>query len=274
MRPYVVRWLADLMGMRLAELLAPSWFTCVGLAGLVSLLIITMRARRHQIETSSVVAIALSGYVAAVAAGIVVPMMIDAAIHAAVTGRIRVRWSGMTSFWGYLAGAAAVAWACRRERVSLARFGDLAVIPLGVALAIARIGCFMAGCDYGKASSLPWAVRFPAGSPAWLDHVRAGLVPIDSPVSLAVHPTELYEAMLGVVIVAIPFIARRARRDGDLFLAAAATYAVGRFAIELVRGDAERGVYHGVSSGQLFCLCLLGAIVATCIARRRCRLGA
>ena len=64
-------------------------------------------------------------------------------------------------------------------------------------------------------------------SPAWVDHVRHGLVPIDSPVSLAVHPTELYEAMLGVAIVAIPFIARRARRDGDLFLAAAATYAVG-----------------------------------------------
>jgi phosphatidylglycerol:prolipoprotein diacylglycerol transferase len=261
--------------MRLAELLAPSWFTCVGLAGLVAFVLVAMLARRHQLERSSVVAIALAGYVAAVAAGILVPLLIDASVHLVATGHVRVRWSGMTSFWGYLAGAAAVAVTCRREGVSLARFGDLAVIPLGVALAIARIGCFMAGCDYGKVSSLPWAVRFPAGSPAWLDHVRAGLVSIDSPVSLAVHPTELYEAMLGIAIVAIPFVWRRTRRDGELFLIAAVTYALGRICIELVRGDAERGVYHGVSSGQIFCVCVLAAVAAAASARRsRCKLGA
>jgi phosphatidylglycerol:prolipoprotein diacylglycerol transferase len=268
LRPYVVAWLEGFTSPRVAGLLAPSWFTCVGFAGLVALVLTVVLARRRGIDRATVAAIVLWGYVAAVAAGIVVPMVIDAIVHVVATGRFRLRWAGMTSFWGYLAGGAAVATICRRDGVSLARIGDLAVIPLGVALVLARIGCFMAGCDYGKVSSVPWAVRFPAGSPAWRDHVRAGLIPADSPTSLAVHPTELYEAMLGLVLVAVGLVAaRRMRRDGDLFLVAAATYAIGRLGIELVRGDAERGVYAGISSGQMFCLLVLAAI-ATARARR------
>jgi prolipoprotein diacylglyceryltransferase len=262
LRAHVIRWLENFTTPRLAELLAPSWFTCVGFAGLIALVLTVVLARRRGIDRATVAAIVLWGYVAAVTAGIVVPMVIDSIMHVAATGRIRLRWTGMTSFWGYLAGAAAVATICRRTGVSVARIGDIAVIPLGVALVLARIGCFMAGCDYGKISSLPWAVRFPAGSPAWRDHVRAGLIPVDSPTSLAVHPTELYEAMIGLVLVAIGLVAaRRGRRDGDPFVVAAATYALGRLGVELLRGDAERGVYGGISSGQIFCLVVLAAIV-------------
>ena len=38
------------------------------------------------------------------------------------------------------------------------------------ALALIRTGCFLAGCDHGKITGVAWAVRFPAGSPAWRDH--------------------------------------------------------------------------------------------------------
>jgi phosphatidylglycerol:prolipoprotein diacylglycerol transferase len=270
LRPYVVRWLAAFTSPELADALAPSWFMCVGFAGLVTLVLIVALARRRGIDRGVAVGAVLWGYLAAVTAGIVVPMVIDAVEHLAATGRLRAHWSGMTSFWGYLAGAAAVAVTCRRARVSVARVGDLAAIPLGTALVFARVGCFLGGCDYGKPSSLPWAVQFPAGSPAWRDHVRAGLISANSPTSLAVQPTQLYEAMLGLVIVAVVLVASRmARRDGSLFLAAATTYALGRFAIELARGDAERGIYFGVSSGQIFCLLVLATISCTLLVTAR-----
>jgi phosphatidylglycerol:prolipoprotein diacylglycerol transferase len=140
---------------------------------------------------------------------------------------------------------------------------DLAVIPAGAALVLARLGCFMAGCDYGTVSSLPWAVRFPAGSPAWRDHVHAGLVAADRAQSLPVHPTELYESLLGLVIIAVAlFAGRRKREAGRLFALAAATYASGRLLIETVRGDAGRGVYAGLSSAQIFSLVVLTSIAA------------
>lgn len=270
MRPYVLHWLAHHVRADVAGLVAPSWFTCVGLAGLAALILMLVLARRRDLDPGTVASAVLWCYVAAVVAGIAVPAGIDAALHLIATGRLQLRWSGMTSFWGYLAGAAAVVLVCRRDGVSVARMADLSVIPLGVALAFARLGCFMAGCDYGKVSSLPWAVRFPAGSPAWRDHVHAGLIPADRAASLPVHPTELYEAVLGLVIAGIAIaLGRRPRKDGELFVVAAATYAIGRLAIETLRGDAGRGIYAGLSSGQIFSLLVLLAIAARALAGKR-----
>lgn len=270
MRPYVLHWLAHHMRADVAGLLAPSWFTCVGLAGLAALIAMLALARRRGLDPGTVASAVLWCYVAAVIAGIAVPAAITAVEHLVATGHFQLRWSGMTSFWGYLAGAAAVVLVCRRDGAPIARMADLAVIPLGIALAFARLGCFMAGCDYGKVSSLPWAVRFPAGSPAWRDHVHAGLISADRAASLPVHPTELYEAVLGLVIVAITIaVGRRPRKDGALFVLAAATYAIGRLAIETLRGDAGRGIYAGLSSGQIFSLLVLLAIAAHAIAGKR-----
>jgi MYXO-CTERM domain-containing protein len=269
-RPHIVHWLEQFVRPDVASLFAPTWFTCVGVAGVVTLVLMLVRARRHGIDPGAIASVVLWCYVAAVGAGIAVPALIESVEHLATTGRLHLRWSGMTSFWGYLGGAAAVALVCRREGLALARIGDLAVIPLGVALVFARTGCFIAGCDYGKLSSLPWAVQFPAGSPAWRDHVRGGLIQPDAASSLPVHPTELYEAVLGLALVALAFaFARRRRRDGELFVAAAAAYAIGRIAIEALRGDAGRGIYAGLSSGQIFSLLVLLAIAARFVVVKR-----
>lgn len=280
MRPYLITWLEQFMPSHVAAAIAPSWFTCVGLAGLVGLLVMLVIAKRHGaradaggIDRGMVASAVLWGYLAAVAAGILVPMAIELVSHLVATGQVRVRWAGMTSFWGYLAGLVAIAVVCRRHAVPLARFGDLAAVPIGVALVCARLGCFLAGCDYGKVTAGPWAMRFPSGSPAWRDHVRQGLVPAGRGESLPVHPTQLYEALLGLVIIGVAvWVARSSwarARHGRVFLAAAATYAVGRIGIECLRGDVGRGIYAGLSSGQIFSLFLLVAIAGCAILLRR-----
>lgn len=272
MRAYVLHWLDGFLPGGVANALAPTWFMCIGIAGLAGLVAMLVVARRRGLDRAAVASAVMWGYVAAVLAGILVPMLITGFEHALATGRFQLRWSGMTSFWGYLGGALAVVVVCDREGIAYGRFADAAVIPLGITLVFARLGCFMAGCDYGQVTSVPWAVRFPAGSPAWRDHVHAGLIPANSAQSLAVHPTQLYEAMLGIVIVVVGvLVARRRRRpDGDHFLAAAATYAIGRLFIETLRGDAGRGIYAGVSSGQIFCAIVLVAIAARWfVAKRR-----
>lgn len=273
MRPDVVNWLDQLMPRGVALAIAPSWFMCVGLSGLVMLIWMVLAARRRSIDTGTIANAVLWSYLAAVIAGIVVPMTIEAITVLVTTGQLRVRWAGMTSFWGDLAGFVAVAIVCRRANFSLARFGDMAAAPLGLSLAFARLGCYLGGCDYGKVTSVPWAVRFPAGSPAWKDQIRAGLLPADRLESLPVHPTQLYEAALGLAIIGVAlWIARRtwAREgSGRVFLAVAATYSLGRVAIEALRGDLGRGIYAGLSSGQIFSLCVLAAIVGGLLFARR-----
>jgi phosphatidylglycerol:prolipoprotein diacylglycerol transferase len=272
-RPVVVEWLARFMPSGVADALAPSWFACVGIAGVAGLLVMIAVGRRHGIDRRVIASIVLWCYVAAVGAGIVVPMAIDGVEQLALEHHWVLRWAGMTSFWGYLAGIVAIAIVCRRNGIRPALLLDLAAAPIGMALCFARIGCFLAGCDYGKVTSVPWAVRFPAHSPAWLDHLQSGLLPPDRAESLPVHPTQLYESALGLAMVALALLAARTRwaraREGRVFLVVAAAYAIGRLAIEVVRGDAGRGIYDGLSSGQIFSIGVLVVIGATILATWR-----
>lgn len=273
MRPHVVTWLDQFLPHHISLLVAPTWFTCIGLAGLVTLLLMVRIARRRGIDPALVASAILWSYLAAVAAGIVVPMIIDAIEQYVARGRVRVRWAGMTSFWGYLAGGAALVVVCRRGGLRVARFADLAAAPLGVALVFARLGCFLAGCDFGKVTSSPLALRFPSGSPAWRAHVSGGLVPAERTASLPVHPTQLYEAMLGVVMALVALAIARTpwarRRPGTTFLAVAATYALGRLGVEELRGDVGRGFHLGLSSGQVFSIAVLAAIAIGVVATSR-----
>ncbi len=42
---------------------------------------------------------------------------------------------------------------------------DSLAAPLGIMVCVARIGCFVAGCDHGTITGIPWAVRYPGGPP-------------------------------------------------------------------------------------------------------------
>ena len=272
MRPHLVHLLESFLPSVVAQLVAPTWFMLVGLAGVSTLLLVLRAARRGGDDVATVASAILWGYVAAVVAGVAVPFAADLVAQIAAGRFPHPRWAGMTSFWGYLGGLTTVALVVRGSRVSLSRLGDLAAAPLGLAVVLARLGCFIAGCDYGKVTSLPWAVRFPVDSPAWRDQVRAGLLPADRAASLPVHPAQLYEALLGLVMIAVAVaVARRpwAQRPGRVFLATAATYAIGRLGIEAVRGDVGRGFLGALSSGQVFCTAALIAIAAALVGARR-----
>ena len=133
---------------------------------------------------------------------------------------------------------------------------DVLSAPLGVLVAIARIGCFVAGCDHGAVTHVPWAVRYPAGTSAFLHQRSAGLIAASDLTSLPVHPAQLYESLVGLVMIAtVAALSWRSRRlsrplaSGAAFVAAAMTYAIGRFVVEMFRGD-DRGMLGPLSTPQ------------------------
>src|SRR4029079_3111068 len=111
-----------------------------------------------------------------------------------------------------------------------------AVPSRGSGLCITRIGCYLFGCDFGKPLTAGWPNwlkhlgTFPrwsdgvladvAGSPAWVQHGRErGLAP-ECTASLPVHPTQLYEALAGLSLLALVLWLRPYRRfRGEIFLA-------------------------------------------------------
>ena len=131
------------------------------------------------------------------------------------TRALRV-WEGGLVFYGGVIAAAAFAFRfARREGWQPARIADLFAPALALGHAFGRLGCFAAGCCYGKevggALGSGWGVRFPHGSVAFDQYVAAGLSP--SAFTPRLHPTQLYEAAGELVIFTVLLALRgRARR--------------------------------------------------------------
>ena len=172
---------------------------------------------------------------------------------------LAVRRGGLVAYGGFLGGFGGAFWYLRRRGVALLPWADVAVPSLASGLLLTRIGCYLFGCDFGKPlpSTAPaWLKRlgtFPrwpsdvlggAGSPAWLQHVDLRGLSVSSTASLPVHPTELYESLVGgVLLLLLWWLSRQRRFPGELFFAFTFAYGYLRFLLEVVRDDSERGGY-------------------------------
>src|SRR5882672_11915239 len=117
----------------------------------------------------------------------------------------------------------------RRHALPLGRVCDLAAPALALGQGVGRLGCFMAGCCYGRACDLPWAVTFTDPRAFQLTGVTLG-VPL--------HPTQLYHALADFLILGITvWMMKRRRFEGQVFWTYIFLYAVLRFVVEIFRGD-------------------------------------
>jgi phosphatidylglycerol:prolipoprotein diacylglycerol transferase len=162
-------------------------------------------------------------------------------------------WDGGLAFQGGLLLAFITALAYIR-RHGLPVWGTLDALALGIPLgqSIGRIGCFMAGCCYGRPTELPWGVTFT--HPESL-----------GPLGVKVHPTQLYESLLVLGVLAVLYHLRtRKRFDGQLLGTYFLLAGLARFVVEFFRGD-PRGpaVVAGMPVTQLTALvmALVGAVL-------------
>lgn len=117
------------------------------------------------------------------------------------------------SFYGALAGGTLVAWLYgRAHRWGLGSLADAAAPSLALGYAIAMIGTLLYGLNYGRPSTVPWAVTL-FGQPR--------------------HPTQLYLMVVSLVIFALLMWRETAPRGtGRLFWEFLLLYAIGRTVIE------------------------------------------
>ncbi|MDD4979340.1 MAG: prolipoprotein diacylglyceryl transferase [Gallionella sp.] len=139
---------------------------------------------------------------------------------------------------GALFGATLGAWGVLKMRgVPFLSYADAAAPAVALGYAVYRIGCVLNGCCFGIETDLPWAVTFGADSEAFAAQVAVGLIVQDALHTLPVHPTQLYHALLGVVIFLV-LLRMRIDVHGKRFAVALILYGAGRFVIEFFRGDA------------------------------------
>lgn len=146
------------------------------------------------------------------------------------------------------------AWASRIKVRPWAWY-DVLAPALALGLVFERLGAFFAGTAFGRyAGDALLSVRFPVGSPAFVEHRRtlANLMRSGTLESLAVHPVQLYAAALGVLgLVLCVWVRGRRRFEGQVFLSFGMFYLAARaFVEEPLRADAPAAVLGPLNTGQ------------------------
>ncbi|MFQ6113141.1 MAG: prolipoprotein diacylglyceryl transferase [bacterium] len=174
---------------------------------------------------------------------------------------------GLVAYGGIIGGLLGGSLYIKYSGMPLGKFSDSAAPSIAVGLFLTRIGCFLNGCDFGKVSDLPWAVQFPADSPAYTAHLKARLIDTTSHLSLAVHPTQLYSSLDGLFLLGSILILKPYKRfDGQLFLSFILLYAVTRFIIEFFRGDEPREFIAILSLSQWISI-VIGVVTVTILTK-------
>ena len=154
-------------------------------------------------------------------------------------------------FYGGLIAAVVVAlFYLRRHKLPLWTTTDVFAPGIALGHVVGRLGCLMAGCCFGKPTSVPWAVTF---------RDPAAMANVGTPLGVPLHPTQLYEAGAeALILVFLLAFERRGRPfPGRTFWSYMLLYGVSRFVIEFYRGDSRGMVFDVLSTSQFVSVILV-----------------
>ena len=158
---------------------------------------------------------------------------------------------GLT-IWGAIIGATLGIWVTSKiTKFNFNYLSDILAPGLIIAQVIGRIGCIINGCCYGEACSLPWAIIYT--------HPETF-----GPMTVAVHPTQVYEIIfLAVSFGIIMFLRGRIKPEGSLFMIYMGLYSIWRISLGFMREgtDFALGLHQAQIIGIITLLIVIPLLV-------------
>lgn len=147
--------------------------------------------------------------------------------------------------YGGIIGGILVGWLyCRIKKLKFLTYFDLMMPSIALAQGFGRIGCLLAGCCYGKETSGPLAITFTDSAFA--------------PNNVPLIPTQIYSSILDFAhFFLLLYVAKHKKADGQVAGCYLICYSIGRFVIEMFRGDIERGNVGIFSTSQFISIFIL-----------------
>lgn len=163
---------------------------------------------------------------------------------------------GFVVYGGIVLGVLAAIIYCRIKKISFLECFDLLCPSISIAQGFGRLGCFLAGCCYGRETTGFLGVVFPEGCMA--------------PAGVKLLPTQIFSSVGDFIITAILLWYYKKRKHvGDVGVLYMILYGVGRFFIEFLRSD-ERGGFGALSTSQWISIVIVGgALILAWNNRRR-----
>jgi len=200
----------------------------------------------------------------------------------------RFQNGGLVAYGGFIGGVAVSAIAAIVTKADWWRTADAVAPCLALGTGVTRFGCFLFGCDFGQTTDAWWGLSWPhwsnpgvaewipSGAPAFSQHFPGKVLSAAHVLSPALVPTQILMSLKGFVGFALLMILLPYRRfTGQVMLAFLAWYAVVRFLIEMLRGDAIRGTTTlglPLSTSQFAAVFIVALVVPIWLWRsKRCR---
>ncbi|HEY6554092.1 MAG TPA: prolipoprotein diacylglyceryl transferase, partial [Vicinamibacteria bacterium] len=205
----------DLFGKTFGPLTLHSYGFLLAVAFLAGLFVVSSQAKKARMDAGRLTDMAVWLLIAGLVGAKLLMVALDLPFYMRNSRELLTIFQSGGVFYGGLLGGIAVAvffvW-----RYKLPGWPTADVLAPGVVIgqAIGRLGCFAAGCCFGKPASVPWAVTFT-------DVYSARQV--GTPMDTALHPTQIYESLACFLIFfVLVWLAPRKSFHGQVVL----TYAV------------------------------------------------
>lgn len=246
------------------DFVLPTYGLTLALAFLVGLVVASRLAARQGMEGEAAFNLGIYAALAAIVGAKVLMVAEDWSFYSDHPREIfSLVKSGGVFYGGFLAALGVSAWYIRRQGLPFLKTSDAFAPGVALGHAIGRLGCFAAGCCWGKPTALAWGVTF-TDPYAWQI--------VGVPLGVRLHPTQLYESLAeALIFLVLLAVWKRKRFDGQVLSLYLVLYGAARFLIEFARDHPAGGMFFGgrLSTSQLIALLLIPAGLALWVGRRR-----
>ena len=197
----------------------------VAIAFLVAVYVAARRAKKEGVPPQAIFDLSLYILISALLGARVFYILQHRDSYSSFVDVLRIWQGGLVYYGGFALALVVAVLYLRWKKLPIGKVADVLGPSLVLGMSIGRIGCFLAGCCFGKPTSLPWGVTFPEDSLAWME---IG--------SQKIHPTQLYSVVsLFSIFIILLILRRHMKFSGQLFLFSVLMYSVYRFLIDFVR---------------------------------------
>ena len=227
----------------------------IAIGVLACIAVATYRAKRNGLQEEAVLDIAIYGLLAGFLGAKLLYVIVE--FKQFIKDPMSVLGSeGFVVYGGIILGVLAAITYCRIKKISFMEYFDLLMPSVSIAQGFGRIGCFLAGCCYGRETTSALGVVFPEGCMA--------------PAGVKLLPTQLFSSAGDFLIAGILiWFYKKRKHTGDGGALYMLLYGIGRFCIEFLRSD-ERGGIGSLSTSQFISIIIvIGAGILFTNNRRR-----
>lgn len=148
---------------------------------------------------------------------------------------------GFVVYGGIIGGIFSAMAYCKIKKMPFLKYFDLVMPSVALAQGFGRIGCFLAGCCYGRETDSALGIVFHNSS--------------YSPNGVKLLPTQLISSGLDFLLCAVLILLDRKKKgDGQIAGAYLVLYSIGRFILEFYRGDLIRGNVGALTTSQFIAI--------------------